>query len=220
MACGRQYCKYCDEELIHRDNRRHFESASAFGQIIHRQGPRETTCGDVDLYLDTRFGRRSLFRIVERFQAHSAMKPRQRIALTALDLMIRHAVTCPLFTELPLAAGSGVCVVRGELGAATTVRREVDFLSHQIIDRLDGTRLFLPAHREEMWSWLIGTTSWSRMDRKPRAWPVRVEASQAIAGQTAEPRKSIFEATLKLLPQLSSDELAQLRHRLALERAA
>ena len=45
--CQRTYCPDCDEELIHRDHRHFYESASALGQIIHRM-KRTFTYGDID----------------------------------------------------------------------------------------------------------------------------------------------------------------------------
>jgi hypothetical protein len=205
LSCRRAFCRDCDEALIHRDNRKFYESASAFGQIIHREGPRETTVGDIDLYMDTRYYDASLFRIVERFQSTSPLKDRQRIALSALDSFIKHAAECPLFTRLPLLEGSGVCIVRGELYSESSGRRKTEFASKQTVSNLDGSLLLAPLHREELWSYLIGANRWSKRDDKPRVTSTLFKPLKHVV------KKPALESIKSLLPRLTQSERQELK---------
>jgi hypothetical protein len=51
-SVARHFCVDCEREMIHRDNRAGYESSSAIGQIISRDGPRSNHFGggDIDFY--------------------------------------------------------------------------------------------------------------------------------------------------------------------------
>jgi hypothetical protein len=207
--------------MIHRDRRRGYESASSFGQIIHREGPAETSCGDVDLYLDTRFGNSSLFRVIERFQQSSPMKPRQYHALSILDQSLRHAARCPLFGGTPLLAGSGVSIVRGEIRGSTQGHKAVEFGGPQVITNIKGDVIFEPSCRDELWSWLIGNDRWTirqyrdlnRIPRRPVSEKARLEMTKQVVAQRDPP----FSAITSLLPRLAAQEMFELRRLLSTE---
>ena len=109
--CRRTYCPDCDQEMIHRDNRKPYESASAFGQIIYRTMPRTFTFGDIDSYYFKRSMR--LLRLIEHKQPHQILKAPQ---WEALDILAR-AVDAYIPT-VGLHPDSGLYVIRGELGPA------------------------------------------------------------------------------------------------------
>ncbi len=159
--CRRCFCADCGEEMIHRDNRKATESASAFGQIMFREGPKEITFGDVDGYVYKRRPDGTLFRLIERFQADARMKPMQSVALSVLDRSIRHAARAGALLD-----GSGAYVIRGEIGA--DCEGHVDFIGPQYIDDLNGRRLLEPKTRMELWDWINGGPEWTRRDGKPK----------------------------------------------------
>lgn len=121
-GCPRTFCPNCDGEMIHRDNRRGYESASALGQIVSRAGPRTFTVGDVDLYVLKFFGREVLLRLLEHKQPAAPVKPMQRETLRLLDACLAAAIEHPLSPK-PLHAASGVYLIRGEVGAEPSGRR-------------------------------------------------------------------------------------------------
>jgi hypothetical protein len=47
-GCGRTFCRKCGQEMIHRDHRHGYESSSALGQIIWRDGPAFLSVMDLD----------------------------------------------------------------------------------------------------------------------------------------------------------------------------
>lgn len=121
--CQRTFCQDCDLELIHRDNRKRYESASGLGQIVHRDGPRTFTVGDVDLYLRKWLGGATLLRLIEHKQPAQAIKEQQAITLSMLDSLFEHAIGC---TDAPvrLDPRSGVYIMRGEIFAEPSGRRK------------------------------------------------------------------------------------------------
>ncbi len=161
--CRRCFCADCGEEMIHRDNRKATESASAFGQIIFREGPKEITFGDVDGYVYKRRPDGTLFRLIERFQAKAKMKPMQSVALNILDVAIRWAAE-----DGRLLDGSGVYVIRGDIGAKEDDECQVDFIGPQYVEDLNGRRMLEPKIRAELWDWINGGPEWTRRDGKPK----------------------------------------------------
>jgi hypothetical protein len=132
--------------MIHRDNRRFYESASCLGQIISRRGPVNLTVGDVDLL--SRKGLRSgtqLLRMVEHFQATAPIKAQQRRTFELVAEVIHHCIECPRARYIGLSPASGLFVVKGPLGAATSGHRETRFCGPQQIIRFrdDETRTVL-----------------------------------------------------------------------------
>ena len=121
--CRRTFCDDCRRELIHRDNRKHYESASGLGQIVHRDGPRSFTVGDVDLYLRKWLGGATLLRLIEHKQPSQVINEPQAITLRMLDSIFEHAINC---TDPPLRLDprSGVYVMRGEIFAEASGHRK------------------------------------------------------------------------------------------------
>ena len=161
VSCERCFCKHCGEEMIHRDNRRPHESSSAFGQIVHREGPSAVAFGDVDSYAEKWFGSASVLRVIEHKQPKQRLGDAQRTVLTHLDEAIRHAVTCERST-VKLLDGSGVFLIRGRVGPNKD--RVPDFLGPQTITRITGEVIEAPRTRASLWNWLNCGKDW-----KPRA---------------------------------------------------
>lgn len=108
MSCGRHCCPDCGEDLIHRDNRRHWESASAFGQIVWLRGPVRLTTGDIDHYAAVfHRDKPDLLRIIEHKTPRQTLSRVQWKVLRTLALAL---------DSLPLDPRSGVYIVRGEIG--------------------------------------------------------------------------------------------------------
>ena len=151
--CRRTFCPDWDEEMIHRDHRKHYESASGLGQIISREAPRTLTTGDVDQYVRKWLGDMTLLRLIEHKQPDQELKAQQQRALTDLDRIVRHATGDP---NLHLDPRSGVYIMRGEIGAATSARREAQFEGKQVLYDVRGNVIFEPRDRRQLWDWLDG----------------------------------------------------------------
>ncbi len=169
-GCGRTFCSGCDQEMIHRDNRKSYESASAFGQVVWRlqkRGYRGFTIGDVDMYV-RRYARgagRTLLRLVEQKNPRHKFEGAQRLALHDLDVIIRHAVDCKphgLADDTVLDPGSGVYIVRatvGELPGSKDRRTgfppDLDGLEQLVtVEAMDGKEV-LAARPAEVLEWLV-----------------------------------------------------------------
>lgn len=142
-GCGRNYCPHCDEETIHRDHRRGYESASCLGQIVWREGPKNLSVMDLDLV--SRKGMQDgtqLLRLVEQKQVGHKFEGPQERTLQLLDAMISHASLCKNATHLHVNPRSGVYVVRGEMGAATSIRRQTTFLGPQTIHQMSTGQMY------------------------------------------------------------------------------
>jgi hypothetical protein len=207
--------------MHHRDNRKGWESSSSFGQIMHRRGPRQTTTGDIDHYVLTRYSDMSLLMLVERFQPNSRMKGSgnvgQNAVLQLLDDIIRHCVGCPLFDQ-PLYDRSGVVVLRGKICGGKRGKRAVDFFGPQTMQRLDGSALFKPNNGDEIFSWLIGNDRWTRYDgkeRELRSLEDRADLAKRVA-LGSQPVKSPLRAIQQLLPLLTIKERLELCRQLGL----
>jgi hypothetical protein len=137
-GCGRQWCSKCGEELIHRDHRHGYESASALGQIIWREGPSQLSVTDADVI--SRKGLpdgRQLMRVIEQKQPrHTFDGTPQERTFKLLDAVLMHCGLCPDAAELHLDPRSGVFVVKGEISAAAEGRRRTQFGGPQKITRL------------------------------------------------------------------------------------
>ena len=120
--CSRTFCPDCGGEFIHRDHRRHWESASTLGQIIHHL-KRSFTYVDIDGCTYKRTKR--LLRLVEHKQPHQMVKYAQGEVLELLDRIIAHYVECPTAQDVEkLHPDSGVYLMTGELDAADEGHRE------------------------------------------------------------------------------------------------
>jgi hypothetical protein len=124
--CRRTFCPDCDEELIHRDHRNLYESASALGQIIHRM-KRTFTYGDIDGVSYKRSLR--LLRFIEHKQPTQAAKFAQTEVHRLLDDIIAHYIDC----TMRIHPRSGLYVMRGPIDAATSGRRATRLAGPQIV---------------------------------------------------------------------------------------
>jgi hypothetical protein len=147
--------------MIHRDNRRSYESASAFGQIVHRKedkggAPRDFGGGDVDWFVH-RARQQTLLRWIEHKQPDHKFEPSQRNSLKDFDRVIRHAVNAPP-PGMSIHPDSGVYVLRGPLVVAEkNWRRPVDFGGKQKLMAADGEEeLFEFTNREQLYKWMRG----------------------------------------------------------------
>jgi hypothetical protein len=154
--CGRTFCRSCDEEMIHRDHRRGYESASAFGQyVLHL--PHTFTCGDVDLYLATWIGAETLLRLVEHKQPGMALKPGQRRVLELFDYCLAHAATCPN-SERRLHPLSGAYVLRGLAAGERSGKQRVKLSGPQSVARVTApaNEVASLTTRRELYAWVDG----------------------------------------------------------------
>lgn len=149
--------------MIHRDNRHGYEASSALNQIIHREGPRELTCGDIDTYTLSLAGNQALLRLIEHKQPRQAVKKMQAVALGLLDAALKHAAEHSLFG---IGAGSGVFLMRGQLAASNSGRQKVDFVGPQTIETLKGDPVLAPNLRTELWDWLCCGRPWRARNEK------------------------------------------------------
>jgi hypothetical protein len=149
MGCGRHFCPICGEEFIHRDHRKIYESSSALGQIINREGPKNLTVGDIDtISLKRLKNKTKLFRIIEHKEpGHKFEKPQQE-SLKFLSDIILHCLICPeAVRDLQLDQRSAVYIMRGLIEAANSVKKETTFKGIQRIKRLrDGAEKEFPDH--------------------------------------------------------------------------
>jgi hypothetical protein len=147
--CERHWCKTCGGEMIHRDNRRSYESASCLGQIVTHL-PHTFTYGDVDGYVHKKLGQS--LRLVEHKQPHQSLKGPQMDALELLDACI--AIAAP---ELGLHPESGLWVMRGELRGSTEGHQRCEFVGSQIVtsERIGKVEL---ADESALYEWLDGRT--------------------------------------------------------------
>lgn len=147
-GCGRQFCSKCEEELIHRDHRKIYESSSALGQIIWREGPRDLTASDLDILalkiLNNNF---HLLRLIEQKNPTHKFETPQMRALKLLDAMIMHCRICPKAEDLAVDPRSGVYIIRGLIEAANKGKRKTILKGKQIIHRLsDGSEYEFENH--------------------------------------------------------------------------
>jgi hypothetical protein len=159
-SCGGRHLCTCDEELIHRDHRKPWESASAFGQIVWRAGPSHLTTGDIDHYAAV-FGlnRHDLLRLIEHKQPDQPLKPMQEKTLLLLGAIIGHAIDCPDFVQ-PLDPRSGVFVVRGPIKAEPDGLRRTYFAGEQQVSKATAegfVEVGTLADGEQIFRWLEGT---------------------------------------------------------------
>ena len=155
-GCGRQWCKKCSEELIHRDHRRGYESASALGQIVWREGPKNISAVDLDLAtLKVLRGKDRLLRLIEQKQPGHGMKWGQEQILRILDRALDHCKLCPAASELQIHQRSGVYIIRGHVAAAAeSVRKQTSFDGPQTIERMSDKQTMPVESHEEFFQFL------------------------------------------------------------------
>ena len=161
---GRHFCPGCGEELIHRDHRKSYELASAFGQIVYREGPSLITTGDIDHYcvVHQKNGSPPLVRIIEHKQPSQSIKGHGKGKGGQLGFLCLHAA---LF-ELGIKAGivdsrSGVFILRGKITATTNGKRITYFEGETVVEivTVEGSliRIGKLADPEAIYRWLEGT---------------------------------------------------------------
>lgn len=171
MGCGRQWCTGCREELIHRDHRHGKESASALGQIVSREGPRNISAADLDLAtLKVLKDKQQLLRLIEQKNPGHSMKWGQEQILRLLDRALDHCKLCPAASELHIEQRSGVYIIRGHVAAAThSKRRETRFDGPQTIERMSDKQTRDVQSHEDFFKFLDPTEDASRRaDRRLR----------------------------------------------------
>jgi len=150
MGCGRTFCGGCGEEMIHRDHRQSYESASALGQIVGREGPVNISVTDIDLV--ARKGLQNgaqLLRIIEQKQPKHQLRRPQRETLKLLDACIGHCVHCEAAKDLVLDKRSGLYLMVGHIDGETSGRRTTRFNGPQIVTKFsDGRDKRLETHEE------------------------------------------------------------------------
>jgi hypothetical protein len=150
MGCGRQWCTGCREELIHRDHRKAYESASALGQIVGREGPLNLSVTDVDLasWKRLRNGAQLLYFVEQKNPGHELRSGQQHI-LRLWDHCIEHCIACPDAAHLQLDRRSGLILVRGHIASATEKRRETCFRGPQTVQHVrSGLTKVMEFHEE------------------------------------------------------------------------
>ena len=155
-GCGRQWCKKCSEEMIHRDHRRGYESASALGQIVWREGPKNISAVDLDLAtLKVLRGKERLLRLIEQKQPGHSMKWGQEEILRILDRALDHCKLCPDASELHIEQRSGVYIIRGHVAAAAdSIRKQTSFDGPQVIERINDKKTWKIKSHEQFFKFL------------------------------------------------------------------
>lgn len=157
-GCGRQYCSHCGDELIHRDHRKWYESSSALGQIIYREGPRLLTVSDIDTVTLKILNRgksseKKLLRIIEQKQPNHKFDGPQRDILFLLNQIIVHILSCTDASHIGLDSLSGVFILRGLIESANNQKngnnKKTIFGGPQTMERLsDGYMKTINNHEE------------------------------------------------------------------------
>lgn len=156
-GCRRNYCPDCDSELIHRDHRGFYESASAFGQIMHRAGPLNLTLGDIDAYVMKRLSGRVLLRLVEHKQPSQRLNQNQQAVLRMLEELFQHHMSQPPEDPMMrLDPRSGVYIMRGHIEGTQDGRRHTQFQGAQHVHRIDTAQREKLSGHEAVCEWLEG----------------------------------------------------------------
>jgi hypothetical protein len=149
-GCGRQWCAGCGEELIHRDHRKGYESASALGQIVGREGPVNLSVADIDLATRKLLpdGRVLLWLLEQKQPEHKLGSSQGRI-LYLLDDCVDHCTTCPGAADLRLHPSSGLLFVRGHIAGSMKGRHETRFDGPQTIVHVRSGKTVIATVHEE-----------------------------------------------------------------------
>lgn len=168
MGCGRQFCPGCQEELIHRDHRKGWESASTLGQIVWRDGPKVMGAMDMDLCTERCDKGKHLLRMLEHKQeAAKPLRFSQTHILGLLANILDQAIRCtdPIHADTKLDSRSGLFLIRGPIAGAETGRHKCAFTGPQTVTRLvDQKELAVfDAHKDirPFMSWIYGNSAWS-----------------------------------------------------------
>lgn len=178
MGCPRTFCAGCDGELIHRDNRHGHESSSGFGQIVHRELPRDFTFGDLDGVVRVWLGQldgRTLLRLIEHKQPGMKFEEAQKRFLRDLARVLEHAIACEA-SPFKLHPESGLFVIYGEIKAESNGRRKTFLAGPQRIYRIESFGMTCRQHQvavtrshEELHRWLTAGCG----KTPPSWWPAR-----------------------------------------------
>lgn len=150
-GCPRLRCSGCDEEMIHRDHRKFYESSSGFGQIISRDfGHGPFGWADVDLVLERDGLHRDhlpLLMVFEHKESSAEIRGSQAKILRRLSIIVHLAIVAGT-----LDPNSGVYTVRGRIAGVKSGHRETYFDGAQVIERILPR---LDAGAKE--SWIVGS---------------------------------------------------------------
>ncbi len=169
-GCGRTFCQWCEQEMIHRDHRHGYEASSALNQILHREGPAHMQVGDLDSYAVKWVGNKTLWRGLEHKQKDQELGRGQARVLVELAKVIHHATICPE-SPVDFLPGSSIYIVRGLLEPEIGGRQKVDFADKQIVEALWPVGdPFEPRTRLELYDWLNGGPGWEPRKARGRWW--------------------------------------------------
>lgn len=150
--CWREaFCKYCNEELVHRDNRGGDESSSEIGQIIHKHGPAQISAMDIDLSIMKFFrgNEQVLLRLIEHKNRRHDLGEMQARQLSIYAEMMDHYLKCPHQKKFTLHPDSGVLLALGDI-------RHGVFPNQPRITRLDGTVVLEPPTMRDLGDFFNG----------------------------------------------------------------
>lgn len=160
--------------MIHRDHRKHYESASALGQIVYREGPSKLSYADADgISLKRLRSGLTLLRVIEQKNRGHTLGWAQNEILRTLDATIAHARICPGAADLRLDPRSGVFLVRGEIAAAYAPDLHTSFNGEQVIERLHDGRVETVTTHEEFFRFLDPQDSERRVAKRRHQSSVR-----------------------------------------------
>jgi hypothetical protein len=186
--CGRNQCPHCHEELIHRDNRKPWESSSPLGQLLYREGPQWMTGGDIDHFTYLRIKgekgkERVLLRLVEHKQPQQSFqfddegkeRPQYR-ALQEFSLALEEAVKA---RPDHFDNRSGVFLLQGPIGSNPEGLRETRLGGPQTLSKFFRGRLRfakLLEDKEELFRWLEALRPGQKPGKRRNGWlPSTVE---------------------------------------------
>lgn len=172
-GCPRCRCAGCDEEMIHRDHRKFYESSSGFGQIISRDfGHGPFGWADVDLVLERAALHRDqlpLLMVFEHKETSSKVSDSQQKILRRWAIIVHLAIVAR-----KLDPNSGVYTVRGRIAGLTTGYRETYFDGAQVIERIlprldaGAKESWIVGSQNELFSWIDARLGVVPKDRRWR----------------------------------------------------
>lgn len=156
--CGRQFCKNCGQELIHRDRRKAYESSSALGQVLWRCGPSQIGVADIDAITEyTQIDKQVRLRVIEHKQPDHKFDWSQKQILNRLAEIFLCAINNPASLSFKLSEFSGVYVLKCRAEAKDTPLKETGLLGEVVIEKLGpngNVRTKKLKNESEFFQWL------------------------------------------------------------------